>query len=220
MYKKLTKINNSQFILNGSCDSLNSLKDELVDENNNQIKIEMNGFDKQIDQNNGKIKKELSKQETDEKNKIKQQVDNASDLINKPDCKFICNKAIQLTDFLKNMNAIVQENISFKNKIKRLQFEISNEKRNNEILKNGTNQPSNSVVKFEFSDNLDKLKSLSRHARHTINVVGNPRSSKLTNHQFNSRFNDQSSSNKIANRTGTRSSNLNIFEIPTQKGNQ
>ena len=210
IYKKLNSLNNQMLILNASCDSLNTIKEYLVDENNNRIKIEINDNDEkdnlQNDKSIDKLQCDKLDHKLDDKKKIKEQVNDVLCLmINKSDCSFFCNK----------VNQLIQDNNLFKNKIKRLKFDISNEKRKSIIRKNGrANGKTNGAIEFEFSDNLDKQKPLNRHLRHTINVVHSRpaysfKSSKIAN-QLNAPC-------KTLNKYGS-SIALNVFEIPTQKG--
>lgn len=213
-YKRLRKLHNEilggSLICSGSNDSLNNLndKEEIMDERREKVRIEING-----NENDSKfdlINNELDKKELDDelKKKIKQkeQVEDVLWLfINKDDFSAFCDK----------VNQLIQDNIWYKNKIKRLQFEISNEKRKNNIRKN----QKNGVVDFEFSNNLDSHKPLSRHTRHTINIINK---SSLTNgSNLNKRLDGQRQqnllANKCVNRFGSRISVLNVFEIPTQK---
>lgn len=213
-YQRLSKLNDNLFLNNGgSCDSLTKLKDkdDLVDENNNKIKIEINGTNERGDEFG--CEKQRSDKANDDPNERKQQVDDLLYLIvSKPDCAFFSDK----------VNQLVQDNLWLKSKIKRLRFDISNEKRKNVVRRNG--DQTNGVVEFEFSDNLDKQKPIARNTRHTINVV-NTKSNQIRS-PFNANLTKVTNSstrnlstNKPINRFGSRTC-LNVFEIPTQKGKQ
>lgn len=208
-YRKLNRLQRLT-ILGRSCDSLTN--DELVDENNNRIEIAENGEDEE----RGKSKRDVQRaceeingqpeqQESDEERKQKEQVEDLLYLlISRPDYTFFCDKISEL----------VAANQQFKSRIKRLQFEISNEKRKGTIRKSGGT--TGGVVEFEFSDNLEKQKPLDRHGRHTINVA-TPRASVKPGPLGRNHLSSNKSINRL-DRLGSRSANLGVFEIPTQKG--
>lgn len=206
-YRKLNRLQRLA-ILDRSCDSLTN--GELVDENNNRIEIAYDherGKIKQGDQRTcEETESEPPPQESEEKRKQKEQVEDLLYLlISRPDCTYFCDK----------IGELVAANQQFKSRIKRLQFEIANEKRKATIRKSGGT--SGGVVEFEFSDNLEKQKPLDRHARHTINVT-TPRASVNPGSLSRNRLCSNKSINRL-DRLGGRSPNLGVFEIPTPKGN-